>query len=165
MGELAATRTREDYERLYDWCRAGYDEIIDFITTDEFKSAHAELMALPLEQRPQFVVDVFLNDAELERRGIRRPRDLHILRSAFGDRRPTLFCVKKWLPPELRMFWENVNITFDNEFEDDTIPRDEQAWRPPLPVEIQHEYLSGNLSEEVVEQIIKELEPSTVLGL
>jgi hypothetical protein len=95
----------------------------------------------------------------LAKRGVERPPDLLIQRSAFGDRRPTLFCVKKWLPPD--MFWENVNITFDNEFDDNAIPRDESAWRAPVPVALQHEYLSGNLSEAEVDSIVNALQSLT----
>lgn len=163
--ELTPARNAEDYQHLREVCRTEYDRLIDFITTDDFKVTYEELMALPPVERPQFVVDVFLDDAELEKRGIHRPSDLLILRSAFGDRRPSLFCVKKWLPPELHMFWENVNVTFDNEFEDEEIPKDERAWRPPLPVALQHEYLSGNLTDDDVEYLIKALEPTTTLGL
>jgi hypothetical protein len=63
------------------------------------------------------------------------------------------------------MFWENVNYTFDNEFDDDAIPRDERAWGAPLPVPLQHEYLSGNLSESEVDAVIDELQPRTRLDL
>jgi len=142
-----------------------YDEIINFVTSDPFKAVYEELMSLEPTQRPKFVADVLLDDRELAKRGVVRPPGLLILRSAFGDRRPTLFCVKKWLPSDLHMFWENVNITFDNHYDDAAIPRDESAWRPPLPVPLQHEYLSGNLRESDVEAILDALRPLTRLDL
>ena len=163
--ELKSQRTEADYEALKTACRAGYDEIISFVSSEPFRTVYDEMMSLPSKERPKFVVDVFLNDAELKRRGVNRPASLLIQRSAFGDRRPTLFCVKKWLPRELHMFWENVNFTFDNEYEDGAIPRDETAWRPPLPVALQHEYLSGNMSDTDVEAVIEALKPATRLGL
>jgi len=156
--EFTDNRSPKDYERLYAACRSGYDEIIDFVTSDAFKAVYNELMSLSPMQRPKFVVEVLLNDSELAKRGVERPPDLLIQRSAFGDRRPTLFCVKKWLPPECRVFWENVNITFDNEYDDNAIPRDESAWRAPLPVALQHEYLSGNMSETEVDSIVDALQ-------
>jgi hypothetical protein len=160
--EQARERPRQDdvYERLYDACRSAYDEIIDFVTTDAFKALYRELMSLEPTKRPTFVVDVLLKDSELAKRGIIRPVHLLIQRSAFGDRRPTLFCVKKFLPPEFQTFWKNVNVTFDNEFDDDAIPRDARAWRAPLPVAIQHEYLSGNLNEAEVDAIASALHPA-----
>jgi hypothetical protein len=163
--ELTIERSQKDYQRLEVELRSAYSEIIDFVTTEPFKAVYNELMSLSPTDRPQFVVDVILNDDVLAKRGVTRPPDLLILRSAFGDRRPTLFCVKKWLPPDLRMFWENANITFDNDYDDDSIPRDESAWRPPLPVPIQHEYLSGNLESADVDSVVDALRPLTSLNL
>lgn len=162
---LKGSRTSEERERLATEVRRAYAEIIDFVTTAEFKRVHDELMSLPGEERPTFVRDVMLNDLELEERGVRRPSDLLIQRSAFGDRRPTLYCVKKWLPRDLRMFWENVNITFDNEYEDETIPRDATAWRAPLPVPVQHAVLSGELSSSGADAVMGALDPALRLGL
>jgi len=163
--ELQTSRVSGDYERLFAACRTGYDEIIDFVTSAPFRAVYDELMALPPTERPTFVTKVLLNDEELSSRGVIRPPQLLILRSAFGDRRPTLFCVKKWLPPDLRMFWENVNITFDNDYIDSSIARDATAWRPPLPVGLQHEYLSGNLDDASVDAVIDALRPVTKLDL
>ena len=163
--ELQEERRASDYERLYAECRSAYDEIINFISSPPFRAVYDELMALPEAERPTFVAQVLLNDEELLRRGVTRPANLLIQRSAFGDRRPTLFCVKKWLPSDLRMYWENVNITFDNEYNDNAIARDETAWRPPLPVALQHEYLAGKLDDAAVEAVIDALGPATRLDL
>ena len=73
-------------------------------------------MDLSSHDQPEFVVNVLLNDIELQNRGVNRPKNLFIMRTAFGDRRPTLFCVKKWLSRDLNVFWENVNINFVNIF-------------------------------------------------
>jgi hypothetical protein len=118
--------------------RAAYDQLIDFVTTQPFKTVMAEMNSLKPTKRPAFVASVLLNDEELSRRGVQRPSDILIQRSAFGDRRPTLFCVKKLLPEKYACVWKNVNITFDNEFEDSSVSRDaDKAWRIPLPVHLQ----------------------------
>jgi hypothetical protein len=75
--------------------RRTYDEIIDFVTTPEFEALMEEMGRLPAVERPRFVVSVLLNDEALKNRGIVVPDGLLIQRSAFGDRRPTLFVVKK----------------------------------------------------------------------
>lgn len=64
--------------------------------------------------RPKFVFDVLLSDDALAARGIKRPENILIQRSAFGDRRPIIFVVKRFLPEEFSNVWQNVNITFDN---------------------------------------------------
>jgi len=95
----------------------------------------SEFGELGPSRRPLFVVDVLLNDDELARRGVRVPEGVLIQRSAFGDRRPTLFAVKKFLPSNFRDVWENVNLTFDNKFADESVSRSpEVSWREPLPV-------------------------------
>lgn len=125
-------------EELEAVMRSHYAEIIEFVTTPEFRSAMEEMTSLLPEERPNFVYDVLLNDDELAKRGIRRPNGLLIQRSAFGDRRPTLFVVKKFLPEKYKNVWQNVNITFDNAFLDESVSRDPAtSWRPPLPVELQ----------------------------
>ena len=141
-------------QELYEVCRTSYNELIEFVSSEPFQNVYSELMSLPPKDRPQFVVDVLLDDDQLRKRGVNRPPQLLIQRSAFGDRRPTLFCVKKWLPSHLHEYWENVNVTFDNEFEPDTIPKDSTAWRPPLPVQLQHHILSGDIDEETADKVI-----------
>ena len=162
---LKRERTEADRERLYAAMRSSYDQLIDFVTSPAFKRLHGELMSLPPKERPAFVREVLLKDDELRKRGVERPPDLLIQRSAFGDRRPTLFCVKKWLPRDLHMFWENVNITFDNDYDDEAIPRDATAWRAPLPVAIQDALLSGQLSESDASAIGEALDKVTPLDV
>ena len=132
--------------------REHYDKLIAFVSTLEFKKAHDELRQLPLHQRPAFVDSVFMQPQELIRRGISVPDGILIQRSAFGDRRPTLFAVKMFLPKRFHKAWENVNITFDNDFLDETVSRaPEKAWRSPLPVELQSAALSMGENLEAVE--------------
>lgn len=125
-------------QELVDAMRRTYDELIDYITTDEFSSVLKEMSSLTSAERPQFVISVLLNESERNKRGIQPPDGILIQRSAFGDRRPTLFVVKKFLPEHLSHAWENVNITFDNEFSDESVSRKaEIAWRSPLDVNLQ----------------------------
>ncbi len=129
--------------------RQAYDEIIDFVTAPEFTAVMLELRALRSPQRPQFVQSVLLSEEELQHRGVAVPEDILIQRSAFGDRRPTLFAVKKFLPEKYRDVWQNVNITFDNAFVDATVSREPDiAWRPPLPVAKQAKMMAAGLDLE-----------------
>ena len=115
--------------------RKAYDSLIDFVTTDAFKTLMEDLGALHPIHRPKFVFDVLLSDKALAARGIKRPENILIQRSAFGDRRPTIFVVKRFLPEEFSNVWQNVNITFDNQFIDSTVKRDPDiSWRKPLPI-------------------------------
>jgi len=127
--------------RLHDECKRGYDGIIQFVTTPKFNSVYNELMDLPIYDRPKFV-----------------------LRSTFGDRSPTLFCVKKWLPKDLLMFWEDVNITFFNNDSEEKMLEGASAWRLPVPVAVQHEYLSGRMTKEDIDTVVDSLELITQLG-
>jgi hypothetical protein len=127
-----------DREELSAAMRKNYDRIIAFVTTPEFKDLHRELRGMPPAERPAFVERVLLEPAELVKRGISVPEDVLIQTSAFGDRRPTLFAVKIFLPSKFHRAWENTNLTFDNEFVDEQVSRDpEMAWRRPLPVALQ----------------------------
>jgi hypothetical protein len=131
-------------EELCSVMRQAYDALIDFVTTMEFGQVYEELQELAPHERPGFVVSVLLNPDELARRGIRVPERILIQRSAFGGRRPTLFCVKKLLPAKYSNVWQNVNITFDNEFADDSVSRvPEIAWRPPLAVDYQAQAMAS----------------------
>lgn len=135
-----------DREELAAAMRTAYDELIEFVTTPEFRAVHAELMSLPLQDRPGFVMKVLLRPEELGKRGVQVPEEILIQTSAFGDRRPTLFVVKKFLPAKFHGAWENVNITFDNPFEDNEISRDpKECWRLPLPVPLQNAALAGGV--------------------
>ncbi len=133
-------------DELYSAMRGTYDELLSFVSTPEFRALYRDLMALPCEERPRFVADVIFHPGELARRGISVPDGILIQTSAFGDRRPTLFVVKKYLPAKFYGAWENVNLTFFNEFNDDDYPRDHDlAWRPPLPVALQHVLLESGV--------------------
>ena len=119
--------------------RSTYDELIAFVTTPAFKAMHAELMGHAWNERPSFVTRVILSETERKKRGVQTPDGILIEVSAFGDRRPTLYVVKKFLPERFRSAWENVNLTFDNGYRDEDISRDPvMAWRPPLPVALQN---------------------------
>jgi len=155
--KLNRNPTMVDIARLHRESKQGYEEIIQFVKSPEFNSIYKELMGLSSHDQPEFVVNVLLNDMELQNRGVNRPNNLFIMRTAFGDERPTLFCVKKWLSRDLNIFWENVNINFVNKSEkkilDKTI-----ALRSPIPVAIQHEYLSGKLTKKEVEEVLNVLD-------
>jgi hypothetical protein len=130
--------------------REAYDQLIDFITRPAFQKTLNDLYDLDSHKRPSFVASVLLDEKELAKRDIQVPEGIMIQRSAFGDRRPTLFCVKKYLPDRYSDTWENVNITFDNSFPDDSVSRaPEYAWREPLPVNLQTEVMArgGDLEQ------------------
>jgi hypothetical protein len=140
-----------DRDELSAIMRQYYDRLIAFVTTPQFKAIHQELYSLPSEDRPRFVQTVILQPTELAKRGIIVPKGILIQTSAFGDRRPTLFAVKIFLPEKFHKAWENVNITFDNEYEDNQVSKDPQmAWRPPLPVELQNSLISKGADLESV---------------
>jgi hypothetical protein len=140
-----------DQDELTAAMREGYDDLIAFITRPAFQALHAELMALPATERPGFVSSVILSPDELAARGIDVPEGILIQASAFGDRRPTLFAVKKFLPKKFHKAWENVNWTFSNDFNIEDIRRDpENAWRPPLPVSLQNALMSADQALESV---------------
>jgi hypothetical protein len=82
-------------------------ELESFVRTPAFQSLVMELQKLPPSARASFTRKVVLDPAELEKRGVYLPRGMIIQCSRFGDRRPNLFCVKKFVRPGL-----NLNITF-----------------------------------------------------
>ena len=131
--------------------RQHYDRIIDFVTSEPFKALMVEMSALSHLDRPAFVAEVLLDRDELARRGVVVPDGILIQRSAFGDRRPTLFAVKHFLPEAFSNVWQNVNITFDNAFVDATVPRTRDVcWRPPLSPDLQaREMAAGHDLEHV----------------
>lgn len=92
-------------------------DIADLVLGSQFSQAITEMYDLPLESRPQFVMDVFLNSEELNRRGIVIPETMNIQRSTFYDGRPTLFCISK--REQLSYPWRKITITFDSETEED----------------------------------------------
>jgi hypothetical protein len=123
-----------------------YKDIVDLITKASFQAVFAEMMAFSPAERPRFVMDVWLHSGELAKRSVHVPPGILIQTSAFGDRRPTLFVVKKYLPTKYHSAWENVNWTFNNEFGDEDVPSDpESSWRLPLRVSIQNAAIASNL--------------------
>jgi hypothetical protein len=125
--------------------RSTYDELMSFVSQPAFRAVYEQLRALPPSERPNFVNDVLVNREELMRRGVDIPDGILVQTSAFGDRRPTLFAVKKFLPEKFHAAWENVNLTFDNEYADDDVSRDPAlAWRKPLPVSLQSRLIAEN---------------------
>ncbi len=130
------------HEELKEVMREHYDKIIDFVTSAPFGRVMEDLSDLPSAERPAFVHDVLLADDVLKARGAEVPKGILIQRSAFGDRRPTLFAVKHFLPEKYTDVWQNVNITFDNEYLDESISRDrETCWRAPLSPDQQAELM------------------------
>jgi hypothetical protein len=128
-----------------------YEDIITFITQPVFIALFSEMMSLPPTKRPAYVHNVWLNTVELENRGLEIPEGILIQTSAFGDRRPTLFVVKKFLPEKYRSAWENVNWTFNNPFKEEDVPFDsESAWRLPLSVSVQNALLANNIDLESI---------------
>lgn len=142
-----------------------YGELIALVTSDAFRTTYKEMCGLPPQDRPRFVRDIFLDAEERRNRGIVDPPDVLVQTSAFGDRRPTLFVVKKFLPERFHGAWENVNLTFDNEFADEEISRDPAiAWRKPLPVDLQNSLISEGLDRESIPDISDD-DPTWSIGL
>lgn len=131
--------------------RKHYDKIIDFITSEPFKALMEEMSAITHQERPRFVSEVLLNKKELAQRGVKIPEGILIQRSAFGDRRPTLFAVKHFLPDDYTNVWQNVNITFDNDYVDGSISRERAScWREPLSPGLQAQAMVDGLDLESV---------------
>ena len=89
--------------------RAALEEVASFVETPSFRVLLHDLGKIEPSQRPDYVRNVILDPAELSKRSIYVPSSLKIQRSAFGDNRPTLFCVAKDLNQN-----EKVTITFNN---------------------------------------------------
>lgn len=138
-------------EELAAAMRAAYDDLVAFVSTGEFRAVLRELMDLSPQQRPTFVSEVLLNPRELVRRGIYTPKEILVATSAFGDRRPTLFSVRRYLPERFHRVWQNVNLTFDNEYRDEDVTRDlEAVWRRPLPVSLQNDAIARGIDLESI---------------
>jgi hypothetical protein len=141
-----------DQAELAGVMRQTYEELIAFVTSPEFKAVLTEMNTLPPEAHPTFVKLVLLNKEALTARGVSVPEGILIQRSSFGDRRPTLFVVKKFLPEKYHDSWENVNLTCDAVYDDADVSRDaEVAWRPPLPPELQAQLMTRGISLESVD--------------
>lgn len=142
-----------DFNQVELMCamREAYDDIIAFVTTSSFVAFYEEMMSLDQTERPGLISRVLFQPDELRRRGILVPDGILIQTSAFGDRRPTLFAVKKMMPEKYSMVWENMNLTFNNEFNDSEVSKSiENAWRPPLPVALQNQLLADGKELESV---------------
>lgn len=135
--------------------RKTYDSLIDFVVNPKFKLLVDELYELPPTSRPTFVREVLINREELTKRGIDVPDDILIQRSSFGDGRPTLFVVKKFLPNDLGVPWENLNLTFDQPHSANSVGRGAEAWRRPLPFEVQSALQSLDLTATEVQKLKK----------
>lgn len=161
VSTISKSRADDTYEglaygrtELAEAMRQTYAELIAFVTQPAFAAVYNELWSLPWQERPGFVRRVVLQPAELKRRGVEIPKGILIQASAFGDRRPTLFAVKKFLPKKFHNAWENVNLTFDNEYDDADISREPLvAWRKPLPVSLQDALISAGADLETVPDI------------
>jgi hypothetical protein len=92
--------------------RQALTEISQFTSTAKFQNLLQELYDLPINDRARFVESVIIEDSALRSRGIDTPQGMIVQRSAFGDKRPTLFCVTKYLPPGYQ--WKKVTLTFDS---------------------------------------------------
>ena len=123
--------------------RAACDELIAFVTSKPFARFYRALMALPPSDRPAFVARALFSEEGLCEWRIVIPDGILIQTSAFGDRRPTLFAVKKMMPDRFHCVWENMNLTINNEFKEDDVPTDaDSAWRAPLPVRLQNSLIA-----------------------
>jgi len=120
---------------LAEHIKDGFDVLREFTSIREFSGLLQELWSLPLDQRAAFVSDVILNERELEARAIRVPADIKLLRSAFRDNRPTLFCVVRYLPEGFG--WSKVTITCDNPSGPPALPYSNVAHRFHREVETQ----------------------------
>lgn len=130
--------------------KTAYADLIEFVSTPAFQALLDDMDILPIDGKINFVKDVCLNKNQLERRGIFVPNDIFIQRSSFGDRRPTLFCVKKYLPEQFHVYWENANITFDATPDYNVSRCPEVCWRQPIRPDIQSELLALSENLEMV---------------
>jgi hypothetical protein len=135
-------------ERVRSEMLAGYERLITFTESPPFQALLSELYSRPPTERPAFVVNVILDSQAREARGVFVPDDILVLRSAFGDRRPTLFCLKKYLSADLHRYWQNVNITFDNPDSAGIASNEAHAWRKPLSAGIQAAVVANNIAAE-----------------
>ena len=140
-------------ETLLSAMKSGYRELLDFACKPEFQALLDELYSLAPHERIAFVNSVVLEPKQMAERGLEPPLGILIQRSSFGDRRPTLFCIKKYIDERLQTHWQNVNITFDNLYEDADIPRDHAAWRRPLPFELQQALVAKHIEESDLSDI------------
>ena len=131
-------------EELRAAMRSNYDDLLEFFYSDAFQEVYASMKAMSAEDRNRFVKEVLIDPDRLrEETGIEIPEGVLIQRSAFGDRRPTVFCLKKFLPERFHRVWENTNLTFDETYEDESVSRVPQvAWRAPIRPDVQAIFMS-----------------------
>jgi hypothetical protein len=89
------------------------DAIATFVTSEPFLRVMREFADVPRAQRHDFVRRVLINRDAMAQRGVQVPQDLIIQRTAFEDRRPTIFAVVKHLPEP----GKKVTVTFDEGWE------------------------------------------------
>lgn len=138
-----------DFDRieLISMMKEYHEDLIQFAPCPAFQLLFAEMMNLKASERPLYVHNVWLEPEVLKEKGLVVPPNILIQTSAFGDRRPTLFVIKKFLPKKYQKAWENVNWTFNNEFKEEDVPFDpENSWRLPLAVNIQNALISKDIS-------------------
>ena len=126
-------------EELTQAMQSNYDDLLAFFYSDDFQRVHQYMQDMTAQARAAFVRDVLINPEKLkEEFGIVVPDGIMIQRSAFGDRRPTVYCLKKWLPEKYHVVWENTNLTFDEIFDDQSVSRDaSSSWRAPVRPDVQ----------------------------
>ena len=151
--------SQKDLVQAFESC---YIDIIEFVTQDVFQELFSKMMKLDTTERPQFVNEVWLNKQYLLEKGLKFSEGILIQTSAFGDRRPTLFVVKKFLPEKFHSVWENANLTFNNDFVNEEVPNDlDHSWRLPLNVSVQNAILSNgyNLQDKTFDktELVEEL--------
>jgi hypothetical protein len=100
--------TAEFVDRLAD----GLTALKSYVSSEPFQRMLDEARPLDREGRDLFVRRVLLDPTELDKRGAAPPEGITIQRSEFGDRRPTWFCVNKFLPEGT--LWKRVTLTFDH---------------------------------------------------
>jgi hypothetical protein len=98
-------------DTLVRWMTEAVLVIYRYAASEEFQEMYRELQELEsFEAQDEFVRHVLLDPAELVRRGLTPPEGVTIQRSAFGDKRPTIFCLVKYLPDGVR----KATITLDH---------------------------------------------------
>ena len=127
--------------------RSTYDDLLEFFYSPEFQNIWLELRSMSTYARHEFVREVLTKPNILEQEyRLRAPEGILIQRSSFGDSRPTVFCLKKFLPERFHLVWENVNLTFDELYDFDERSREpDVAWRAPIRPDIQSILMGAGL--------------------
>ena len=135
-----------------------YDELLDLFFSENFQNVWEHMKKQNGIARFNFISQTILDREVLKRDwSVIVPDQILIERSSFGDRRPTLFCLKKYLPEKFHQVWENVNLTFDEEYEMHSIPTtSDVAWREPLIPGVQSLLLAAGLPLEEIPDDFKQ---------